>query len=72
MGAVKADGGGTGREQVLEAARALLPADEDPTAAEVAAETIAHATLDAEEQPGDGLLGSHRNGIPAVLLSIFP
>ena len=44
---------GVGREQVLEAARALLPADGEPAAAEAAAEAIAEATVSAEEQPGE-------------------
>ena len=45
--------GGAGREQVLEAARAMLPADNEPASVEAAAEAIAEATVCAEEQPGE-------------------
>jgi hypothetical protein len=44
---------GAGHEQVLEAARALLPADEEPAAVEAAASAIAEATVSAGEQSGD-------------------
>ncbi len=38
---------------MLEAARALLPAGADPMALEAAAETVADATVEAEQGPGD-------------------
>ena len=53
------DSGGAGRKHVLEAARALLPAGADPSAMEVAAETVADATVDAERRPGEVVHGLH-------------